>query len=515
MSRFGTRIASGTLMLLLTVVVILVVGVQPAESEVKTIVVPDEYPTIQEAINAASEGDTIFVKRGIYRETLVINKSITLAGASLQDTVIDGYGIVGSGWIRAVLFNVTSNDVIIEGFTIQRGSIGVYCSTINVTIQDNIIIDNDINGILLEFSSYSWETVVRQLPSNNTISGNNVTGHDYGDITLIGSSYNTITGNNVGYVFLGCAFNLTKIQQQEGEIQLFNSSYNTFSGNNLTEGFWLYGEPLPPEVDPDLAEGLYGVAYNTFAGNVAGFYLDKVAYNTISGNNITGADGPGVQMLNSSYNTLTGNSIIANEVGVTLNDSSYNTISGNTVASNGEGIKLDGSSHNTLTGNDITNNTGTAFLWPAGLWLNNSSYNTISVNNMADNRDYVITLRNSHNNMIFHNNFVNTVWGVYVSTDSVNIWNDDYPSGGNYWSDYGGADEKSGPDQDQPGSDGIGDTSYIIDSNNRDWYPLTNPIVIPEYSSFLILPLFMISTLLAVIVYKRKHTSKVNRIVTC
>lgn len=42
----------------------------------------------------------------------------------------------------------------------------------------------------------------------------------------------------------------------------------------------------------------------------------------------------------------------------------------------------------------------------------------------------------------------------------------------NYWSDYPGVDEFSGPNQDEAGSDGIGDTSYGIDENNMDNYPL-------------------------------------------
>ena len=53
----------------------------------------------------------------------------------------------------------------------------------------------------------------------------------------------------------------------------------------------------------------------------------------------------------------------------------------------------------------------------------------------------------------------------------MNIWDDDYPSGGNYWSDYTGVDEYSGPYQNETGSDGIGDTPYVIDENNQDNYP--------------------------------------------
>src|SRR5438552_18247804 len=53
------------------------------------------------------------------------------------------------------------------------------------------------------------------------------------------------------------------------------------------------------------------------------------------------------------------------------------------------------------------------------------------------------------------------------------MWDDGYPSGGNFWSDYTGVDNCSGPNQDVcPDPDGIGDTPYTIDANNSDRYPL-------------------------------------------
>jgi hypothetical protein len=79
-----------------------------------------------------------------------------------------------------------------------------------------------------------------------------------------------------------------------------------------------------------------------------------------------------------------------------------------------------------------------------------------------------------------------------------NAWDDGVS--GNYWSNYNGTDANQ---------DRIGDTPYIIDINNVDHYPLMN--VIPEFPSFLILPLFFIATLLAVIIYRRKHTSPLDR----
>ena len=56
-----------------------------------------------------------------------------------------------------------------------------------------------------------------------------------------------------------------------------------------------------------------------------------------------------------------------------------------------------------------------------------------------------------------------------------NMWDDGYPSGGNYWSDHVTVDDYSGINQDELGSDGIVDEPYIIDDYNRDNYPLMEP----------------------------------------
>jgi len=72
----------------------------------------------------------------------------------------------------------------------------------------------------------------------------------------------------------------------------------------------------------------------------------------------------------------------------------------------------------------------------------------------------------SSNNSIYHNNFVNNT-NQTDTYNSVNVWDDGYPSGGNYWSNYNGIDSNR---------DGIGDTPYVIsyltDGNITDNYPL-------------------------------------------
>lgn len=77
-------------------------------------------------------------------------------------------------------------------------------------------------------------------------------------------------------------------------------------------------------------------------------------------------------------------------------------------------------------------------------------------------------------NQFYHNNFINNYRHVYNWGGEINVWDDGYPSGGNYWSGISKADAYHGPNQNEIGSDGIGDTSYVIDANNIDHYPLKN-----------------------------------------
>jgi parallel beta-helix repeat protein len=161
-----------------------------------------------------------------------------------------------------------------------------------------------------------------------------------------------------------------------------------------------------------------------------------------------------------------------------LDYSSNNSISGNNItANNWYGIWLYSSSNNSISGNNIANNYG-------GIWLDYSSSNSISGNNIANN-EYGIRLSSSSNNVIYHNNFIDNTQQVGIQTSGyANVWDDGYPSGGNYWSDYIGVDVKSGPSQDLPGSDGIGDVPYIIDADNVDHYPLMNPYGAPPPQTY-------------------------------
>lgn len=100
-----------------------------------------------------------------------------------------------------------------------------------------------------------------------------------------------------------------------------------------------------------------------------------------------------------------------------------------------------------------------------------SSGITISGNSITNSTEYGIWIYSS-SGKIFHNSFIDNTIQVKASYSSSYVWDDGYPSGGNYWSDYVGVDVNN---------DGIGDTQYIIDKNNIDYYPLMKPIRIVNF----------------------------------
>jgi hypothetical protein len=88
-------------------------------------------------------------------------------------------------------------------------------------------------------------------------------------------------------------------------------------------------------------------------------------------------------------------------------------------------------------------------------------------------------LRDSIRNRVYHNSIIDNWEQQGFDDTGENTWGDGYPSGGNYWSDYAGADFFRGVYQNESGSDGIGDAPYIIDAYNSDHYPLMKPYAGP------------------------------------
>ncbi|MEM3728579.1 MAG: NosD domain-containing protein [Candidatus Bathyarchaeia archaeon] len=234
--------------------------------------------------------------------------------------------------------------------------------------------------------------------------------------------------------------------------------------------------------------------------NYCGVELCLSSNISISKNNIKANEGAGIQLIQSSNTKISENNIKENFDSISLEGSSYNEIDNNDIDAGIKGIFLTRACYNIVANNTITRilEVGSIMLYGAlyntiqsntimeghGLWLWSSANNTIIQNSInttitANWRGH-FELSQSSDNVFYHNNFFINKDDIFVY-NSMNVWDAGYPSGGNYWSDYVGIDEKSGPGQDQPGSDGIGDTPYVINENNIDRYPLMEPISPPTH----------------------------------
>jgi parallel beta-helix repeat protein len=180
----------------------------------------------------------------------------------------------------------------------------------------------------------------------------------------------------------------------------------------------------------------------------------------VYGNNIKTSADDGIE-LNDSYNATVSENTITNstEHGIHLVISDNCTVSENTINSALDGIYLDGSDDILVSENNVTNSTAN------GIYLLLSDNNIISRNSVTNN-SFGISISNSSGDIIYHNNFIDNT--VQTSVTSSNCtWDEGYPSGGNYWSDYNGTDADG---------DGIGDTAYVINEENQDNYPLLTPL---------------------------------------
>jgi len=216
------------------------------------------YTRIQDAIDNASDGDTVYVydDSSPYNENLNVDKSITLKGENKETTVINGIG-------HEIGVNISSDNVVLSGFTIEnydnqsRSIIGLITilSDYNV-ISDNIILaGNAWSGV--EISESEYNTISSNIIScsfgifmafgkNNNITKNIIKDCFYGIDLGFYSNNNSITWNNLinntcgittGFFCINDIISYNNISYSDNGIIAFNCFNYKITNNNFIKNF--------------------------------------------------------------------------------------------------------------------------------------------------------------------------------------------------------------------------------------------------------------------------------------
>jgi parallel beta-helix repeat protein len=481
-------------------------GTCQLHTETAKITVPDDYATIQGAINAANAGDTVYVRNGIYYELVDVNKTVSLVGENKDTTIIDGSGFPYS----AVLAIFDASDATIQNLTVQNGTAGLFLGSANHTKLRNISLrGNQQNIILIDPSSLQNTTY--DIDESNTVDGkpicfwnnreNEQIPSDAGYVALINCNNVTAQGLNLtkdGIELVNvknCLIENVTISETQVPLQAIdaeNCTIRNSSFNNSASGVTLRNF--------NRSRFICNIISNVTQQDavfVSGSFSSTINENTIL-NNSRGYYG--LHVVGGNDDLISGNKILNNTNGIQIEYSNNNSVSSNQIEGNfGVQLVLSNSSFNTISGNRIV---GSVLGIPVqmGLVLGIDSNNNTITGNLIEGNHYGIYILRSENNSIFHNNIITNdiqagATSSYETHVYPNVWDDGYPSGGNHWSDYTGIDNNH---------DGIGDTYYVIADGNVDNYPLMNLYVVPEFYHLMYILLFASSTLAAVAIQKRR-----------
>jgi parallel beta-helix repeat protein len=317
------------LLLILTLVLVAFPNVDIVKAEPKTIVVPDDYPTIADAVGNASPGDTVFVRKGNYAGGIALNKPITLKGEDAESTIIVGGTTLEelsptltfvkntnsekptspkcsfakadtatqldlqTASLKSQLVNfippptfgvyINSSDITISGFTILGGTKAITGNGDRLQINENILGACNLGGSDI-------------IVANNTRIGLQISGF-----------HNLIVGN-VGSLILVSA-NSTVFNNSLSDFDLENAYSNiivnnTLSGANM--GLW---------IGSSITSAPGKCSYNLFAGNkiencgLWGILMGEGSYNVFFGNIV---ENTGVGIGHDGYGlALGGNHLVA------------------------------------------------------------------------------------------------------------------------------------------------------------------------------------------------------------
>jgi len=404
---------------------------------------PADFHTIKEAIDGASDGDTIFVHNGTYYESIIIDKPLQMEGESKENTTVDSSGIVTSRYN----IHISSSDVSLRGFNIPKAP--------HYTPRHGIKIGELSEPCL----------------KNINISGNRIGNCDHG-IYIFNASDLNITNNEfvdngetcisifsfgLRIQIIGNTMTLEEKLERSKGIEVSKSRNSLFGYNKITN----------IETGIHMSEGRGSTyTHNELCKCKISIIIDVAENNTIDYNQMHDNDELCISLGRALNNTISDNEIWNNfnGTGIRINSGENNTIAHNIIYNTQSGIDVSSSNYNSIRNNFIRNCSKEACR------LTDSSFNGVEANVICSCYCGISATQNSRNNTICHNDFHLNEIQAYEYPEGTNHWDNGSVKEGNYWSDYEGEDQND---------DGFGDT---LAPHYRDRYPLIVPIQpVPVY----------------------------------
>lgn len=437
------------------------------------------YNTIQEGVDAASSGDTVYVFNGIYVENVVVDKTLNLTGENNESTKVYGDDITIH--IDADLVNVTCFNITVWGYdnTGIKINYSEYCRIENVlfkrndnailldhssnnTIKNNVVIDDNCHlAIDLDYSSNNLiiDNLLIGSPEdsdggialfysyNNVINNNTINGFIDASVSLGHSSNNEITNNS--------------LLEAETPVNLYSSNNNFIAYNyinyGVSWGLWMEYSSYNVITSNFFGEWIeYDSIWlqNSPTNYITYNYCEKAGINLLSSLNCSvidnvceNSDNFAIGVFDSPNCLITNNRCYASIIGIFLNGSSYSFIKDNNCSTNEYGLRI---------------------VYSDNCSINNNFYG-VNING--------IYLYNGNNNLIYHNNIIDNIQQAYDSDPLNNFWHHPGLLEGNYWSDYTGTDSGGMSYPWDPSGkhliagDGIGDTLVPHHTTDYDYYP--------------------------------------------
>ncbi len=332
------------------------------------------YNTIQGAVDAANDGDTIYIKPGQYAEEIVLNKSLTIMPLTGETDPI----ILDGGDRLETAVSIDSDGCTLQGLT-AKNYVGpaIQAESDENLIQENII-ENCNPGIMVRGSS------------KNKIAGNSISNSEIqrGIVLLENSGDNSIEKN--------------RIAGSNSSILIHEASGNQVSANEISGsrwGIWLDDTESSQILDNTIESEYFGILLQNNSSRI------ELQRNKISGGSI----GIGASM--TAECSLQDNLIAGSLYALKMENLSNSSIVQNSVDRSNIGMEMVGCRQNNIAENQLDGITDTA------VQIANSDDNSLTGNAISNSQNGII-LVDARSNSLSQNLFENVSWCLYVESSS-------------------------------------------------------------------------------------------------